>query len=190
MDAYGSVAVVSRSEHMNETWSMGNYRDIAEELFLSDFRHVWGNSHRTFESPAALEVVRGYISRKRCRPRSEEEEFEPGGMAMVVRLSGVWGFYHPEPSYEQQEAVYLICNPHKYPDLSVFSQISPIHTSPRWPPQIKLLQSMLPFHQWQCLQNLAPRRNLILSILEVCRVWILLVDSNSPERSMQALLQQ
>jgi len=28
---------------------MGSYRDIAEELFLSDFRHVCGNSHRTFE---------------------------------------------------------------------------------------------------------------------------------------------
>lgn len=51
---------------------MGSYRDIAEELILSDFSKV-----------------REYIPRKRCRPRSEEEEFEPGGMAMVVRLSGV-----------------------------------------------------------------------------------------------------
>ena len=38
---------------------MGSYRDIAEELILSDFSKV-----------------REYIPRKRCRPRSEEEEFE------------------------------------------------------------------------------------------------------------------
>jgi len=61
---------------------MGSYRDIAEELLLSDFRHVCGEI-------VGLSKVREYIPRKRCRPRSEEEEFEPGGMAMVVRLSGV-----------------------------------------------------------------------------------------------------
>lgn len=166
---------------MNETWGMGSYRDIAEELFLSDFWHVWGNSHRTFEGT-------GIYSQKE--------------MSAAIRRGRVWARWNGNgreikwslrllpPGTKLRTTRSSLLDPHKYPDLSVFSQISPIHTSPRWPPQIKLLQSMLPFHQWQCLQNLAPRRNLILSILEVCRVWILLVDSNSPERSMQALLQQ